>query len=320
MEGAKKEKNKRNVRSVRLTPTVYSLVWVLLVVLAVIFGQALRNPVSYSFGVTVMLIPPLELIYLLLTAPFIRAEFETEGRTVVKFSPFGLKVRARNRSILPAPFVSLRYTADEGQSVSANLPLIPFGKGTAEAEIRFNTRGPRPCRLDSVSVDSLLRMFRVTFRSDGAGTVLVLPRVLNVSFPEPRDVMRLDVAGLNLTDNDSDEVDEITEYQPGDKLKNVHWKLSGKADTLLVKKYGSRGSSESLIVPDLRVMGREKAEYDKISDMVIEAAVAAALNRSERDRAVVLRLPETPDGDFADLRPDGRDGLDACLPSAAAAP
>ncbi|MBP5256706.1 MAG: DUF58 domain-containing protein [Clostridia bacterium] len=319
-EKIRNEKKKRSVRSVRLTPTAYAWVWVLLVVLAAVFSQALRNPVSYSFAVTVLFIPPLELLYLALTVPFIKTVFVTEGKTVVKLSPFHLELRVRNRSFLPAPFISLSYTAEGGESSVARVPLPPFGTETLSAEVRFGLRGLRPCRLDYTSADSLLRMFRVTVRSDGTGSVLVLPRVLDIDMPEPREVVRLDIPGMNLSENDSDEVEEITEYRPGDKLKNVHWKLSGKADTLLVKKYGSRNSSESLIIPDLRVMGREGSESDRIADRVTELAVAAALNRSERDRAVTVRLPETPDGDFTDYGVGDRDDLDACLPAVAAAP
>ncbi len=315
-------KNRKTTKSTsfRLTPTRYLWVWVLLAVLAFIFTQALRNPVSYSFAVTVALILPIELVYVLLAAPFLKTTFETDGKNAQKNLPFRLVLHFRNLSPLPMPFVTVSYTAENREPSTARASLPPFGRTEVVSEVVFSIRGLRPCRLNSVSVDSILRMFRATFTMGNEGNVLVLPRLVPLEIPEPRTVNRIDVAGMNLSDSDSDEIEEITEYQPGDKLKNVHWKLSGKADDLLVKKYGSKGSSETLIVPDLRRMGRETDEADVTADSVIEIALSAVLDRTERDRVVTLRLPESPDGDTFDVRAEDRDDVDACVPLSAAAP
>lgn len=51
--------------------------------------------------------------------------------------------------------------------------------------------------------------------------------------------------------NDFSEVTDIREYQPGDRLKDIHWKLSAKKDILMVKERESVSQSRILLVPNL---------------------------------------------------------------------
>ncbi|MBR1736924.1 MAG: DUF58 domain-containing protein, partial [Firmicutes bacterium] len=51
--------------------------------------------------------------------------------------------------------------------------------------------------------------------------------------------------------NDFSEVTEIREYRPGDRLKDIHWKLTAKKDTLMVKERESLSQSRLTIVPDI---------------------------------------------------------------------
>lgn len=51
--------------------------------------------------------------------------------------------------------------------------------------------------------------------------------------------------------NDFSEVQDVREYQPGDKLQNIHWKLSAKKDILMVKDRVSMSSSRLVVVVEL---------------------------------------------------------------------
>jgi uncharacterized protein (DUF58 family) len=50
---------------------------------------------------------------------------------------------------------------------------------------------------------------------------------------------------------DFSEVTDVREYQPGDKLQNIHWKLSAKKDLLMVKERVSMSSSQLIILVEL---------------------------------------------------------------------
>lgn len=51
--------------------------------------------------------------------------------------------------------------------------------------------------------------------------------------------------------NDSSTVIDTRDYQPGDKLQRIHWKLSTKLDKLLVKEYGAMSSQDLLVILEL---------------------------------------------------------------------
>lgn len=50
--------------------------------------------------------------------------------------------------------------------------------------------------------------------------------------------------------NDRSEVYDMREYQPGDDVRSIHWKLSGKLDTLIVKESGNSSHYDTLVLYD----------------------------------------------------------------------
>lgn len=55
--------------------------------------------------------------------------------------------------------------------------------------------------------------------------------------------------------SDFSEVQDVREYQPGDRLQNIHWKLSVKKDILMVKERVSMSSRQLFIVLELHEDG-----------------------------------------------------------------
>ena len=50
---------------------------------------------------------------------------------------------------------------------------------------------------------------------------------------------------------DFSEVTDVREYIPGDKLMNIHWKLSAKRDVLMVKERESMSNEQMIIMVSL---------------------------------------------------------------------
>ena len=51
--------------------------------------------------------------------------------------------------------------------------------------------------------------------------------------------------------HDFSEVFDVREYEPGDRLQNIHWKLSAKKDVFMVKERENMSSSELVVLVDL---------------------------------------------------------------------
>ena len=70
---------------------------------------------------------------------------------------------------------------------------------------------------------------------------------------------------------DVGEVFALREYQPGDSLRAVHWKMSAKLDELIVKENGDTLYTESFVLMDL---GRCLASGEQIDRKVLSAVVS----------------------------------------------
>ena len=71
--------------------------------------------------------------------------------------------------------------------------------------------------------------------------VLIMPQCFDVKLElesNARSTIDSDEYSMRQSGNDPSEIFEIREYLPGDPLKSIHWKLSVKADKLLVRELG----------------------------------------------------------------------------------
>lgn len=75
--------------------------------------------------------------------------------------------------------------------------------------------------------------------------------------------------------DDPSEIYQVRDYQEKDSLHDIHWKLSAKADELLVKEYGRPLGCVVLIWLDLFV---EKGQKKSVSDVILE--LTASLSRT----------------------------------------
>ena len=77
---------------------------------------------------------------------------------------------------------------------------------------------------------------------------------------------------------DATEVFELREYQPGDSIRTIHWKLSEKFDTVLVREPSDTSSYDILVMFDA---GLTSGEVTYEPD-VLSGAVSAAAAVSEK--------------------------------------
>lgn len=84
-------------------------------------------------------------------------------------------------------------------------------------------------------------------------TVVVLPkeREASVTAFNGYTLGMEEVEENNRKGNDFSEVQDVREYQPGDKMQNIHWKLSVKKDNLMVKERVSMSSRQLFLLPEL---------------------------------------------------------------------
>ncbi|MCL2527913.1 MAG: DUF58 domain-containing protein, partial [Defluviitaleaceae bacterium] len=111
--------------------------------------------------------------------------------------------------------------------------------------------------------------------------ILVMPKPLDIQLtinPRAKAVLDSEEYSMNHPGNDPSETFAIREYIPGDSLKSIHWKLSLKTDTLLVRELGMPVMDKILLLMETALpQGISEINHDQIS------AVTAALYSISRE-------------------------------------
>jgi len=210
---------------------------------SVVMTQALRSPVSHMLFWFVAILLPVSAVYLLIGFFTIQVYVSANQTQAEKEKPLEYELSIINSSPLcfPALETVISVPAQDGVRCGAQrliLFLMPLGSYEIRHEATFRFRGTYEIGMDCLYISDLFRMFRLRRDVELYHTVLVYPRKLSL---DDRTTLSVSELPSNSTHrrrgDDPGEIGNLREYRPGDGLKSVHWKLSSKAQDLLVKEY-----------------------------------------------------------------------------------
>ena len=170
------------------------------------------------------------------------------------------------------------FTGAVVQSTTVNLSLGPKKSCTVPLNVPFEHIGLFSAGLKSVTVTDFLGLFQTTIENDRRASVAVLPRVprlgsVNFSDDTDKESMKLMKAVLA----DSLDYAYVRDYEQGDPLKTIHWKLSARTDHYLTRLFEKSLSPGVTVVVDLSLPDVEDAdEAMELRDTVVESALAVA--------------------------------------------
>ncbi len=233
------------------------VLYIVLLVGALIFTQALRARASNILFSFMVFLPLGSLLYALTGRAALRVQLLTGSAEVAKRQPYEYKMRLINESVIPYPFVDAALYLPERESVrctlrTVKLAMSPRADYTVSNVVSFPFRGQYEIGVDCLYVYDFLRLFRVRVEIDSLETVTVLPRRLDLELSQSGAVS--DSARKTRRDPNSYEkieISDIREYRLGDPLKSIHWKLSSKAEDFIVKSYDTGTSRETFVFCDM---------------------------------------------------------------------
>ncbi|NLO38816.1 MAG: DUF58 domain-containing protein [Ruminiclostridium sp.] len=218
--------------------------------------------------------------------------YEVEKGSITK-----INILIRNNSFLPVPFVRLAFMHSENLILQDQpeelLSFSPHEEKTITARFYAQHRGAEDIGLSELSIQDYLGFFSFSLLKDlerhqYTGRITVLPKI---SVMKPSSKIMHGADGRENTMSESESVitgnnffmgepgHEFREYQAGDPLHKVHWKLSAKIDRLMVRKSESGGSSKLCFILDpfltaksIKVVKKKKASVtDSFPDKNKEA-------------------------------------------------
>lgn len=153
--------------------------------------------------------------------------------------------------------------------------LLDLGDKKSEYEIPVSKEqcGEIIVRCREAYVYDLLGLFKVPITTFGEMTTVIYPQKVQMHVEMSKDIYgrpREEGQIQNRRGNDPSEMFDIREYVPGDDIRAVHWKLSSKTDTLILREASDPSHYNLVVLIDL---GLEQ-ENEPVPSASLNAAIA----------------------------------------------
>lgn len=260
--------------------------YLILLALAVVFTQALHSSLSAVLMAFLIIWPILNFIYLIIIFSSLDAYVEHSELNVIKNQPTTFKIQIVNNCPFPVPFAEADFRLPEKNALRCSAKRVriaapPNSDYLIEKEVTFAYRGTYDVGVDCLYVYDFFRIFRLKVRLYNYRSIYVMPRrysmaaQLNRSNSDTSTEIKQTVLGI-----DRNDVSDIRVYEPGDPMKNVHWKLSSKSEELMVKQYNMNSGKTVYMFCDLAAHfgPEENASFDEdINEYGVDGVVELAL-------------------------------------------
>ncbi len=252
-----KKKNKPEIPEKKIIFTKRSIYYIIAFLVALIFTQALRNPVSsviyYSFCIFI----PVNILFAVVASKGIRVNLEISETTVEKNTPFSYIITISNESLLPITFSDAYLSIPDKESVRTSIKKVlitmpPMSQSSIQNTVSFPFRGTYSIGIDTIYVYDFFKTVKFRVDISEKRELFVVPRRLKSDIK--RSIVSSDTSGLTSRSPFSPErteVDDIREYRFGDQLKSIHWKLSSKSENFIVREYSQGNVNTNLVFVDL---------------------------------------------------------------------
>lgn len=303
---SKSSKAKRKENCFRISISKQALIWPILMVVALFLAQSLKMPLTYMTFIFTLFLPLIPMIYLFLSSIFIRIYSKAQTAVTEKNTPFECLSIISNHSIIPFPFIEAQLMLPDDKGVKSKeyrafFTLAPLDSCEIRKSIEFAFRGEYEIGLSRICVTDPFKMARLTIECEHKISVTILPRRFELPQKSEQAESELTTqSSMKSNGADLTEATDIRSYTAGDSMKSIHWKLSSKAEELVVKNYSQTIGDSINIICDLETHFSNKNSmfepideycdiYDNIlTDLVIENALAAALRELRRSNRVRL--------------------------------
>ncbi|WP_022795496.1 DUF58 domain-containing protein [Bavariicoccus seileri] len=227
-------------------------------------------------------------LYALQMAKYLEIEIDLDDPIIVKEHTAIARIRLTNRQRLPIPYyqitVSFYNRLDPNKKVVTK-KFHGFVDGLGEATIALGTdstySGEIEILVTEIECFDYLKLFKRRKRLAISQKQIVIPPVLKADLA----LLLLQQAGskgqeVDLRGATPPNVFQVRQYEAGDHLKTIHWKLSARNDELLSKVYSEQKEEQVSIRVDLTPPLSQSLK-EKDAFLVLVASLVSALTQEE---------------------------------------
>lgn len=223
----------------------------------------------------------------------LKVSFETSDISAPKGSKIPIKIIIDNRTPFPVPNcdITVRYCSEitsQAETFKIHTPVFPNNSQELTFGLSYSHYGTVSLKITKVKIFDMLRVIKLrvsTRHSLTNATVTVFPDLIPIENSiSDYSELGLEADGYSKVKkgDDPSEVFDIREYNEGDKISRIHWKLTAKQDEMMVKDYSLPIMNGILIALDSVLPNGTPSDPD-CYDSMIDAASALSFHLAEND-------------------------------------
>lgn len=297
-----------------------------LILLGLCFAIFYEDYLAYFTLLFLVCLPVL--LFLCLVWSFMRVQISVKekAKVVDRKQEGTLLISVTNQSILPVPKAVLELEVKnsfEQAYTPYSIPVTLVGKQGKDIPLIIKSEhvGVLTVRMKQLVMWDYLQLFFLRKKINAVVKVTATP-ILSSDILAGEDVTK----GLEDTNEtlmqkgeDASEIFEIREYQNGDKLHKIHWKLTSKLDQIMVKEFSEEKCKKVTILLDLSSHGSSNPlrVMDTLFDVALTLSTQLAMGGiahkilwySEREQELCSHTIESLEGVTVALSKAMRNGL-----------
>lgn len=227
------------------------IVFILLFIFVILVGGTMPYFLLYIFSLT-FIIP---FLHGLITQRRLRGSVEIPKDALFTGDSININYQVENTSSLSIPYLEIQSDITKKLTGTANFNVI-VSLGKKETFTRGETvilkrRGYYQLGEIDVTIRDVFRIFSFKKKFSSSTSLLVYPETINLStFKITSSQQSGELLIHNLAFQDKSRVSSLRDYREGDSVKAIHWKLSAKKDSPIIKDYENRVDTNAVIFLD----------------------------------------------------------------------
>lgn len=256
--------------------------YIILVVLIFVFHILYKGDLSFILLAFLLLMPVVLFVILAIQAAMLKISVSCAVKSAERGKPEVLKITLENPTVFPitACRLKIRYKSffppDKPVSEKYSV-MVPVSQRTRESVTVSFT--PKHCgyvdiSVKNVRISDMLGLSMLFRKARFTDRIIVLPAIfpfnpdMEKSFAYSSDS---DVFSAVKSGDDPSEIFQLREYQDGDSMNRIHWKLSSRGESFIVKELSKPISSRVLILCDAGVC-KSPESFGSVLDMTATLA------------------------------------------------
>ena len=266
--------------------------YILLIVIALLFYVLYNGPVSFYLFFFLLILPVVGFIWLFIASRRIKIGFRSDSRVYPKGhdSPFLLSLENKSSLLIPNAVIFVRYLnslTNKGSVIKIVTPIYAKNTQLLRISVTSEHYGSISANIEKIKLFDFLKISRLRLSSKRFSRTPVSVTFIPEYIPLDNNVTNYADYGLesdrfseHKPGDDPSEIFDIHEYQYGDRISRIHWKLTAKSDTTYVKEYSLPISNSICLAANAYIKDNTLHSLEKY-DAVVEAFYAIGAYLSE---------------------------------------